>query len=90
MILWVYWDDKFYQKGQPKPIGNKTPKYIIGVKAVLQFNHLQGLQSGKIAKIPEVEVAQLPTGPHLAVDVSEAASMKAQKTLCLHLSTPGC
>lgn len=62
-------------------MGNINPRNIIGVKAVLQFNHLQGLQSGNMTKIPEVEVAQLPTGPQLAVGVSEAASMKAQKSL---------
>ena len=26
VILWVCWDDKFHQKGQQKPMDNKTPK----------------------------------------------------------------
>lgn len=28
VILWVYCNDRFQQKGQQKPMGNKNPNYI--------------------------------------------------------------
>lgn len=86
MFSWVYWDDKFQQMGQQKPMGNKKPKYVIGGAAVIYcWPPLMVFKSEHMSIIPEVVVAQLLPGPWLAAAVGSPRTPHVCP--CLDVST---